>query len=94
MRDIPELIEGDVIALAAAMETDVRYRLGDAIEGARCRRGISIRDLATRMEASPSTVQRLIHNDRYEHAPSLRTICRVAVALGMRVKVSLEEEGN
>lgn len=47
----------------SSFENDVRYRLAEAFEEARQRRGLSIRGLAKEMGTSISQVQRLLHKE-------------------------------
>jgi transcriptional regulator with XRE-family HTH domain len=99
--DLESLIrEGlqDADVRAAFHENGLRRAIGAALSEARLARGLSVRDLAQAMRTSPSQVQRLLHQD-VGGSISLRSLCRAADVLGLRVGVhlrasSLEAGGN
>ena len=77
------------VARAAFYATQLRRKLGRALESARLAKGISIRALAARMGSSASQVQRVLHKER-GGSLTLRTVIRAGNALGLRVSVKVE----
>jgi transcriptional regulator with XRE-family HTH domain len=73
---------------AAAHENTLRRQLADVIRGAQLQRGWSVRQLADEIGTSPSQVQRLLHREQ-GGSLTLRTVCRAADKLGLRVSLHL-----
>jgi transcriptional regulator with XRE-family HTH domain len=76
----------DSDARTAYAENALRRYLAASFELARQGRGVSVRALAAEMGTSVSQVQRLLHHE-VGGSLTLRTICRAADVLGLRVKI-------
>lgn len=73
-------------ARTAYMENRLRRCLAESLDEARRHHGLSVRDLAKAMHTSASEVQRLLHKE-LGGSLTLRTVCRAADVLGMRVSI-------
>ena len=75
----------------AAVENDLRRELAAKFDKARCREGLSLRELAGRMGTSLSQVQRVLHRE-VGGSLTLRTVVRAADALKMKLVVRAHPE--
>jgi transcriptional regulator with XRE-family HTH domain len=78
-------------ARAAFLENGVRREVAKAFEAKRVERALSIRDLAKEIGTSVSQVQRLLHTE-LGGGLTLRTLCRAADALDMRLSVHVRNK--
>ena len=74
----------------AYMENRLRRGLAGSLDEARRQQGLSVRALAKAMHTSVSEVQRLLHEE-VGGSLTLRTVCRAADALGMKVALHIRD---
>lgn len=79
----------DIVVRVAARENGERRKMAVVFEGARHRRGWSMRKLAEEMHTSLSQVQRLLHKE-LGGSLTLRTLYRAADVLGLDVTVRVK----
>jgi len=89
--DLVNEVLADRDARCAARENAMRRRLAAALNEARERLGLSVRDLAAKLNTSTSQVQRLLHED-LGGSISLATICRAADVLDLGVEIRIVHE--
>lgn len=77
-------------ARTAYTENRLRRTLAESLNEARLHKGLSVRDLAKAMHTSVSEVQRLLHEE-VGGSLTLRTVCRAADALGMKVAIHVRD---
>jgi predicted transcriptional regulator with HTH domain len=70
------------IVRRAYNENNLRRRVAKLFEDEMKKQGVSARELARRMESSPTQVRRLLHKE-VGGSLTLDTLCRAAVALGV-----------
>lgn len=86
--DLLNEVLGSPDAGAALRENALRRKIAAAFEEARVAEGLSVRELAKKMDTSISQIQRLRHED-LGGSLTLRTICRAAQVLGLSVSVNV-----
>ncbi|WP_155798744.1 helix-turn-helix domain-containing protein [Sorangium cellulosum] len=78
-------------ARTAFVENRLRRRIAESFEEARCRKNLSVRELAKEMGTSLSQVQRLLHHE-VGGSLTLRTVCRAAEALNLNLSIHVREK--
>lgn len=75
----------------AFKENALRRRLGAALDQARAAKGLTVRQLASKMGTSTSQVQRLLHGE-VGGSVTLASLCRAADALDLRVDIHVRPQ--